>query len=124
MEYYEVQFNRIRNNMIRAGVYPSVATRIIKLKVKKGLLPKQFAEILEKRKKRYSTPSKARSKFSGNYNLKNLIWRRDNAECRKCKSKDKLVVHHILSIKLYPEYATKPSNLMLLCVKCHKKAHS
>jgi hypothetical protein len=41
--------------------------------------------------------------------------------CRICKSSERLEIHHITPFHKAPERATDASNLILLCMKCHKK---
>lgn len=52
-----------------------------------------------------------------NKKLKLLIKERDNFECHICKTKNKLVIHHINFIKK----DCRPENLITLCNKCHGK---
>lgn len=54
------------------------------------------------------------------------VWRRDNAKCQRCgidESERQLHVHHIVSFAVL-ELRAVPSNLVLLCVKCHHFVHS
>ena len=56
-----------------------------------------------------------------------FVWKRDNATCQRCNKPSskiiKLHVHHIVpfSIKIL---RAEPSNLVLLCIKCHRFVHS
>lgn len=45
--------------------------------------------------------------------------RLEHPACEKCGATEKLLVHHILIRRLYPEYALDPRNLIVLCPKCH-----
>jgi len=51
------------------------------------------------------------------------VYKRDNAQCVRCGSKDNLHIHHIVS---FADTALRSdvSNLVLLCVKCHRFVHS
>lgn len=54
------------------------------------------------------------------------VWRRDDAKCKRCgidHEKRKIHVHHIVSFAV-SELRAEPSNLVLLCVKCHRFVHS
>lgn len=56
------------------------------------------------------------------------VWRRDDATCRRCgvrkSSEDQeYCVHHVVSFAVKALRA-EPSNLVLLCVKCHRWVHS
>jgi hypothetical protein len=57
------------------------------------------------------------------------VWRRDNATCRKCgvhhnetNIRGTFHIHHVISFQ-FKEYRTDPTNLVLLCNKCHKWVH-
>jgi len=59
----------------------------------------------------------------------NKVWRltilqRDNFTCKKCGTKKKLQVHHILGFSKYPELRFDFNNGITLCKKCHVKFHS
>ncbi len=63
-------------------------------------------------------------KSSSNYkNWKDDVWRRDNYECTKCGSKDKLCAHHIKPWKEYSELRFEIDNGITLCRSCHMKVH-
>lgn len=47
--------------------------------------------------------------------LKPILIKRYNG-CKKCGSKNKLEIHHI-------KYTNKLEDVMILCIKCHKKIH-
>jgi hypothetical protein len=56
------------------------------------------------------------------------IWIRDKGTCQRCqvkrKSKDRAFhIHHIVSFAV-PELRAEPTNLVLLCPKCHRFVHS
>lgn len=55
------------------------------------------------------------------------IRRRDNNECKCCKSKGRYApaecVHHKKEIKDYPELALDDDNLISLCSRCHNQIH-
>lgn len=56
-----------------------------------------------------------------------FVWKRDNATCQKCNRPSsktvKLHVHHIVSFSV-KKLRAEPSNLILLCIKCHRFVHS
>jgi len=56
------------------------------------------------------------------------IWKRDQAKCRRCgkmnkNSQAKFHIHHIVSFEVKALRA-EPSNLVLLCARCHHFVHS
>jgi len=51
------------------------------------------------------------------------VYKRDNAQCVRCSSKDDLHIHHIVSFA-DTDLRAEVSNLVLLCVKCHRFVHS
>ena len=51
------------------------------------------------------------------------VYQRDNAQCVRCSSKDDLHIHHIVSFA-DTDLRAEVSNLVLLCVKCHRFVHS
>src|SRR3990167_2801250 len=60
--------------------------------------------------------------------IRNLIWKRDNATCQKCKERfnhtqQTFEVHHIKPFE-FKEYRLKLDNLILLCRECHIWVHS
>lgn len=53
--------------------------------------------------------------------LKKQVYEKYNGQCAKCKSKEKLHIHHI---KKYSEGGLNNlDNLVLLCVSCHAEEH-
>lgn len=50
------------------------------------------------------------------------IWNRDNATCQRCGANGKHI-HHIASFSV-KELRAEVSNLVLLCVSCHRWVHS
>lgn len=68
-----------------------------------------------------------RQAFSGSTEWRKvvkLVKARDNNQCQRCKTKRRpLHVHHIVSFAV-KELRTDPSNLILLCEKCHRWVHS
>ncbi len=54
-----------------------------------------------------------------------VILKRDNYTCQQCGNKNgKFNVHHIKKWSRFPLLRFSPSNLITLCIKCHKKEHS
>lgn len=53
-----------------------------------------------------------------------FILKRDGNKCKKCGSKDKLEIHHIIPFSLYPELVVLKMNGVVLCHKCHKDTDS
>jgi hypothetical protein len=54
------------------------------------------------------------------------VWKRDNATCQRCGKKApqfKMNIHHIVSFS-NKKLRAKVSNLVLLCIKCHRFVHS
>lgn len=94
--------------------------KIIKKKVllkKKKLIVFNKKEIIKKmykRRDRCSQPAwiKLRKKIKKNFN--NL--------CGECQNTGH-AVHHILSVREYPELEYAIDNLILLCKPCHRKRH-
>jgi len=59
-----------------------------------------------------------------------IVWKRDNAICQNCgkkhndnKNRGSFHIHHIVSFQ-NKSTQTEPSNLILLCRKCHLWVHS
>lgn len=57
-----------------------------------------------------------------------LVWKRDAATCQKCgqvktDEAQEYHIHHIVSFS-HKELRAEPSNLVLLCAKCHRWVHS
>lgn len=59
-----------------------------------------------------------------------IVWERDNATCQNCgkhhnttKNRGSFHIHHIISFQ-NRETRTDPTNLVLLCKKCHLWVHS
>jgi hypothetical protein len=48
---------------------------------------------------------------------------RDGSICQRCGSEVQLHVHHINSVKEYPEDEFKEDNCIVLCKVCHKEEH-
>lgn len=52
------------------------------------------------------------------------VLKRDKHACQmpgcKCKNRRKLQVHHILEYSRFPSLRVMDSNLITLCIKCHK----
>ena len=51
------------------------------------------------------------------------IHKRDNYACQVCKATGKIMAHHILSWKDYPELRFELENGITLCVDCYHKLH-
>ena len=54
--------------------------------------------------------------------VKKFVLNRDEFKCRKCQSKDKLQLHHVLPQRL--QGPDDSFNLVALCAKCHSEWHS
>ena len=50
--------------------------------------------------------------------------KRSNWRCELCSKKRKLVVHHILPYRDYPEYELNLDNLLYVCNDCHNEIHN
>lgn len=73
-----------------------------------------------KNKKEKITSSKLRgTKEYKEFRLK--ILERDNYKCIKCGNTKNLQVHHIKSVKKFPELLMVESNVETLCIKCHSE---
>ncbi len=59
------------------------------------------------------------------FNWRDIIFKRDNFECRICKkeSNGDLNAHHILSFAVYPDIRFDKNNGITVCQKCHKLLH-
>lgn len=55
------------------------------------------------------------------YHWRVEVLNRDNWKCTNCRSTSKLEVHHIKSVRSYPEFALDINNGITLCRKCHKE---
>lgn len=54
---------------------------------------------------------------------KRIVFERDNYECQECGIDFDLCIHHIKSIKDFPELVNDFSNCVTLCGKCHRNIH-
>lgn len=56
---------------------------------------------------------------------RNAVLKRDNYTCQnlECKSKNKLIAHHILNFADYPELRFDTDNGLTFCRGCHNKEH-
>jgi 5-methylcytosine-specific restriction endonuclease McrA len=52
---------------------------------------------------------------------KNKVKKKSHKRCVKCGCKDNLTLHHIIPLK--NGGTNKYSNIMVLCVECHRKIH-
>jgi hypothetical protein len=60
-------------------------------------------------------------------NVVKMVWKRDNSTCQRCKAKKKHgVPYHIHHKKTFADESIRlePSNLILVCRKCHIFIHS
>jgi hypothetical protein len=51
------------------------------------------------------------------------VYKRDNAQCQRCGSKNNLHIHHIVSFE-NEKLRADIDNLILLCADCHRWVHS
>lgn len=70
------------------------------------------------------TVSADRNRKDQNRLLLQQVKIRDNYQCVKCKSKNKIHVHHIFSYSNYVHLRNEPSNLVVLCRACHNRLHA
>jgi hypothetical protein len=56
--------------------------------------------------------------------LRQIVFERDNWECKKCGSVESLHCHHIEGIELNPIESADIDNCITLCKECHKEIHS
>lgn len=49
------------------------------------------------------------------------VLERDGWACTECGSRKRLEVHHIKAVRVAPELAFDPSNLICVCASCHTK---
>jgi 5-methylcytosine-specific restriction endonuclease McrA len=81
----------------------------------------------EKRK----VPLEVRREKWGKYNrngwelkrLRDRLKKERGDKCEACGSAERVVMHHIKPIKLYPELGYDENNLVLLCGECHTEIH-
>lgn len=56
-----------------------------------------------------------------------VVWKRDCGTCQRCSAKAndeaKMHIHHIVGFAV-KELRAEPTNLVLLCIKCHHFVHS
>ncbi len=56
------------------------------------------------------------------------VWTRDNSSCRHCGQKHtpgrRFEVHHVGSVRDFPDLRLSEDNLVLLCNPCHRLVHS
>ena len=55
--------------------------------------------------------------------FRSAVFERDGKFCVCCGSQERVVVHHILSYKRFPEYRFDPSNGVSICHRHHKEFH-
>lgn len=55
--------------------------------------------------------------------LSKAIYARDKNICQDCGETKNLIIHHKKSWSKFPELRFEPSNLIVICEKCHKKIH-
>lgn len=51
------------------------------------------------------------------------VYKKFNFSCYLCTSNQKLELHHVRPVSLYPELACDENNICLLCKNCHKDIH-
>ena len=44
--------------------------------------------------------------------------------CGKSDSPEKLLAHHILETRIFPEHARNPDNVLIVCIECHGEISS
>lgn len=119
----QAKFTRTKNQLIRIHISLSIVSRVIRLRVKQGIYPEEFIELLKMKR----TNRSIRSAFNSKNALKNSIWQRDKYTCTRCgilSNQRKLEIDHIEPMQFAPELAFEPTNLRLLCVVCHRKRHA
>ncbi len=115
-------FTRTKNRLLKQfGI--GVATKVMKKQIEMGLLPKEFLNFLRKSQREKNTTQKARQRYNNDLVLKRAVFARDGFQCRQCPSKTGLQIHHIKSIKNFPEKSNDILNLITVCKKCHNVAH-
>lgn len=77
-------------------------------------------------------PSYGQYKYQSDYkkrtievdpNLRKIVFERDEWECQKCHSIEKLECHHIDPVSKEPLFANDPDSCITLCIDCHKQVH-
>jgi thymidylate synthase (FAD) len=69
-------------------------------------------------------PAEKRAYYWLKYESENFRLRA-NHQCERCGvDHHRLHCHHIKPVKLYPDLAFSPENILVLCPSCHKQAHS
>ena len=53
-----------------------------------------------------------------------LVYERDNYQCQKCGSKERLQAHHIIEWDEAPHLRVELSNGICWCQSCHSKHHN
>lgn len=84
-------------------------------RIEKRIEAEKMEDIIAKKKLR------AVGKYS---TFRNKVLLRDGYKCTKCSDTNRLEVHHIKMISVYPELAFDVNNGIVLCYKCHKLEHS
>lgn len=49
--------------------------------------------------------------------------KKEIGKCQRCGSKDQLHAHHKIKVKERPDLACDPTNIEIICAKCHAKEH-
>lgn len=89
-----------------------------KLKLERKLEKKEIKRI----KNRNNCPHRYKTYIISKFwqERKNKYWQNNKRECRRCRSREHIIVHHAV----YEKYGEEPDcNLFALCKSCHKEFH-
>lgn len=54
----------------------------------------------------------------------NIVYKRDKGKCRLCGITQNIQAHHILYRSERKDLINEPTNMIMLCIKCHQLVHS
>ena len=79
---------------------------------------------LPKNKKGNGIGQKSNKKESVTDEVYKIVYERDKGKCRLCGSTQNIQAHHILYRSERKDLINEPTNMIMLCIKCHQLVHS
>ncbi len=125
--YYAAHAEEVKAREARYKIEHADKVKARELKYRQNNPDRVKASQKRKFKKRMANdPDFAKSVIArmGIISLKPEIVLRDNNACILCLNPSNLHCHHIVSVMENPQLLLEPNNLVILCEKCHYKAHN
>lgn len=92
--------------------------------VGRGVANKKRIEYRKSRSKFTWEMTDKEARHCGNYiRMKKRVMERDGSKCVKCGAEGNLHTHHIKSFKHHKELRFIDSNVITVCIDCHKQEH-